>query len=296
MIIDSIRAISQSWIARERLSARTVTHATAPTSMTSVYMHDLADRIIAELDASGQTQREYIWLDDMPVAVADNVASGNPVIYFVHVDHLMRPARMTAQDTSWVWDVIYAPFGGVSYIWSNPATQDMRFPGQWFQLESGLAYNWHRHYDATLGRYVQPDPIGLRGGRSLYSYVGGNPLAYVDPEGLDATRWINRSGGRPISDGPTNGNWGGGCWSGGQYSCRGNPNGAAPPTDSADACYMRHDLCYDAGRPRLQCDRELVQDLRDLPRDPLRWAVPPPPGTEGDTLRFLRGAILMFDR
>ena len=54
--------------------------------MTSVYMHDLADRIIAELDASGQTQREYIWLDDMPVAVVDNVASGNPVIYFVHVD------------------------------------------------------------------------------------------------------------------------------------------------------------------------------------------------------------------
>ena len=95
----------------------------------------------------------------MPVAVIDNVASGNPVIYAVHVDHLMRPARMTAANTSWVWDVIYAPFGGVSYIWSNPANIDLRFPGQWFQLESGLAYNWHRHYDATLGRYVQPDPL-----------------------------------------------------------------------------------------------------------------------------------------
>ena len=160
-----------------------MTHATAPTSTTTVYVHDLADHIIAELDASGQTQREYIWLDDMPVAVADNVASGNPVIYYVHVDHLMRPARMTAQDTSWVWDVIYAPFGGVSYIWSNPANIDLRFPGQWFQLESGLAYNWHRHYDATLGRYVQPDPIGLRGGRNLYGYVSGNPASYVDPQG-----------------------------------------------------------------------------------------------------------------
>jgi len=174
------------------LSARTVTHATAPTSMTSVYMHDLADRIIAELDASGQTQREYIWLDDMPVAVVDNVASGNPVIYFVHVDHLMRPARMTAQDTSWVWDVIYAPFGGVSYIWSNPANIDLRFPGQWFQLESGLAYNWHRHYDATLGRYVQPDPLGLTAmlsdGPSVYGYVGGSPFAYADPTGQFA--WI----------------------------------------------------------------------------------------------------------
>ena len=36
---------------------------------------------------------------------------------------------------------------------------DIRFPGQWFQLETGLAYNWHRHYDATTGRYVQPDPL-----------------------------------------------------------------------------------------------------------------------------------------
>jgi len=162
-----------------------VTHASAPTSTTTVYVRDLNDHIIAELNALGQTQREYIWLDDMPVAVVDNVASGNPVIYYVHVDHLMRPARMTAQDTSWVWDVIYAPFGGVSYIWSNPANIDLRFPGQWFQLESGLAYNWHRHYDATLGRYVQPDPIGYDGGRNVFAYVDGSPLGSFDPTGLN---------------------------------------------------------------------------------------------------------------
>ena len=86
-----------------------------------------------------------------------------------------------------MWDVIYAPFGGVSYIWSNPANIDLRFPGQWFQLESGLAYNWHRHYDATLGRYVQADPLGLTAmlsdGPSVYGYVDGNPVAYVDRNG-----------------------------------------------------------------------------------------------------------------
>ncbi|MBX3527185.1 MAG: hypothetical protein KF904_13340 [Rhodoblastus sp.] len=136
---NSAEGATYAYDARGRLSSRTVTHATAPTSTTTVYVHDLNDHIIAELNASGQTLREYIWLDDMPVAVVDNVQSGSPVIYYVHVDHLMRPARMTAQDTSWVWDVIYAPFGGVSYIWSNPANIDLRFPGQWFQLESGLA-------------------------------------------------------------------------------------------------------------------------------------------------------------
>jgi len=101
----------------------------------------------------------------------------------VHTDHLGRPARMMAQNGVAVWDVIYSPFGAASYIADATAKLDMRFPGQWFQLESGLAYNWHRHYDATLGRYVQPDPIGYAGGRSLYGYVGQNPISYVDRDG-----------------------------------------------------------------------------------------------------------------
>jgi len=113
----------------------------------------------------------------------------------VHSDHLGRPARMTAQNQSWAWDVIYDPFGNVSYSWSNPEVMNIRFPGQWFQLETGLAYNWHRHYDATLGRYVQPDPLGLDAlmsdGPSAFGYVGGNPLALVDPAGL-ATYLANR--------------------------------------------------------------------------------------------------------
>lgn len=123
-----------------------------------LYAYDTHNHIIAELNTSGQTLREYIWLDDMPAAVVDNVDT-TPVIYYVQTDHLMRPARMTDQDGNWVWDVIYSPFGATAYINENPAVMDIRFPGQWFQLETGLAYNWHRHYDATTGRYVQPDPL-----------------------------------------------------------------------------------------------------------------------------------------
>jgi RHS repeat-associated protein len=173
--------------ASNRLVSRTVTQAAAPTSVTTLYVHDINDHIIAETDASGVTQREYIWLDDIPVAVVDNVASGSPVIYFVHADHLGRPARMTAANWSWVWDVIYSPFGEASYIWANPAKMDIRFPGQWFQLEAGLHYNWHRHYDASIGRYVQPDPLGLEAllsdGAAAYGYVLQNPLAKLDPRG-----------------------------------------------------------------------------------------------------------------
>lgn len=95
---------------------------------------------------------------------------------------------MTAPNQSWAWDVIYDPFGNVSYSWSNPEVMNIRFPGQWFQLETGLAYNWHRHYDATLGRYVQPDPLGLTAlmsdGPSGYGYVEQNPVAKTDFSGL----------------------------------------------------------------------------------------------------------------
>lgn len=60
---------------------------------------------------------------------------------------------------------------------------DARFPGQWFQLESGLHYNWHRHYDPTLGRYTQPDPLGFVDAPSVYGHVRGSPFRYVDPSG-----------------------------------------------------------------------------------------------------------------
>jgi RHS repeat-associated protein len=63
-------------------------------------------------------------------------------------------------------------------------TENLRFPGQYYDTESGLNYNMMRDYDPTLGRYIQSDPIGLRGGNNLYAYAGSTPLKFIDMYGL----------------------------------------------------------------------------------------------------------------
>ena len=166
--------------ALNRLVSRAVSN--GATTTTTYYIHDQSNHIIAETDATGATQREYIWLNDLPVAGVANVNTANPISYYVHTDHLGRPVRMTSPSGGISWWAVYSAFGAV-HATGGALSQDMRFPGQWFQIETGLAYNWNRHYDATLGRYVQPDPIGYAGGRSLYGYVGGNPLSLIDPTG-----------------------------------------------------------------------------------------------------------------
>lgn len=104
-------------------------------------------------------------------------------IYYFHNDHLGTPQTMTDQSGTVVWQAEYEPFGKTTQGTAT-ITNNLRFPGQYYDAETGLHYNWHRDYDPDTGRYLQPDPIGLEGGLNLYSYVDGNPVNRVDPDGL----------------------------------------------------------------------------------------------------------------
>ena len=82
-----------------------------------------------------------------------------------------------------VWKAAYLPFGK-AIVAKADVENNLRFPGQYFDAETGLHYNWHRYYDPLTGRYFTADPIGLEGGINLYTYVLNNPPNWIDPEGL----------------------------------------------------------------------------------------------------------------
>jgi len=87
----------------------------------------------------------------------------------------------------WRWDNDDA-FGG-NMANENPSglgrfTFNLRFPGQYFDRETNLHYNYYRDYSPEVGRYIESDPIGLTGGINTYAYVGGDPIRILDSRGL----------------------------------------------------------------------------------------------------------------
>jgi RHS repeat-associated protein len=110
------------------------------------------------------------------------------IAYYQH-DHLQTPLQATDKAGHIVWSAQYAAFGQAT-ITTPVATAEqptissnLRLPGQYFDVETGLHYNYHRDYDPATGRYIQSDPIGLDGGINTYAYVEGDPLGDVDPTG-----------------------------------------------------------------------------------------------------------------
>jgi RHS repeat-associated protein len=119
---------------------------------------------------------------DRPLAVVNGVGTTGVAVWNVSVDHLNRPVLMTNATKVAMWQAVWQPWGGAHSI-TGTATLDTRFPGQWYQSETGLHYNWHRSYDPTVGRYTQPDPLGFVDGPSIYAYAKGRPQSLVDPDG-----------------------------------------------------------------------------------------------------------------
>lgn len=151
-----------------------------------VYLYDLDGSLLAEYTSAGVHIRDYVWMDSAPVA---QIEAGE-VFRYLHYDHLGTPRLATddSQIVIWRWDS--DAFGSIAANDdpdgdSTVTTVNLRFPGQYFDFESGLHYNYHRTYDPSTGRYLESDPIGLSGGLNTYGYAYQNPSLFVDPDGLN---------------------------------------------------------------------------------------------------------------
>jgi RHS repeat-associated protein len=129
--------------------------------------------------------QETVWLLDpvagqaLPVAVSMPPVSATP--FYVSPDQLVAPHQVTNAVRTAVRSWPHDPFGN-----GNPSgsiTYSLRSPGQMANSETGLYNNGFRDYDPSTGRYVQSDPIGLKGGVSTSLYAEANPLRNIDPQG-----------------------------------------------------------------------------------------------------------------
>jgi len=165
----------------------------ASSSGTTLFAYDEWGHLLGEYTSSGALIEETVWFGDIPVATLRPNGTSGVSIYYVHTDQLNTPRRVTAPVGNvviWRWDS--DPFG-VALADEDPDgngqlfVYNLRFPGQYYDSETGLNYNMAREYDPATGRYVESDPIGLYGGSlSTYTYANNNPLSNVDPAGLQA--------------------------------------------------------------------------------------------------------------
>ncbi|HEY6871847.1 MAG TPA: RHS repeat-associated core domain-containing protein [Geobacteraceae bacterium] len=149
---------------------------------TTVFHYDTGGRLIAETASDGTVQTEYVSIYGQPVAKID--ANGTS---YIHTDHLGTPAMMTDARGAKVWEIEARPYGDAATI-SGTSTLNFRFPGQYFDAETGSLYNYFRDYNTNIGRYIEKDPIGLRGGINPFIYVQNNPINWTDPTGLTPGR------------------------------------------------------------------------------------------------------------
>jgi len=177
----------------------------------TTFYHSNAFGLCGEYDSTGNLLKSYGyapgsgWSTDplFMKVVSPPAGSGQSAVFsylYFHNDALGTPHALTDKAGQIVWSAQYDEFGAAQIASTGGTSStssvvcNLRFPGQYFDTETGLHYNFHRYYDPALGRYITEDPI--RDGLNWYAYAGSNPGNNIDPEGLATYLYLI---GQPLS-------------------------------------------------------------------------------------------------
>ncbi|MDT9282668.1 MULTISPECIES: RHS repeat-associated core domain-containing protein, partial [unclassified Limnospira] len=155
--------------------------------------------LIAEIDASGDVVRSYVWGLDLSgtfqgaggVGGLLSVDSGSTVALAVYDGNGNVMAYTDASTRSPIAEYEYDPFG--RRIKTKGALADNfphRFSTKYEEAETGFLYYGYRYFDPETGRWPNRDPIGERGGVNLYAFVGNLPVVKLDFLGLLSAEFI----------------------------------------------------------------------------------------------------------
>jgi RHS repeat-associated protein len=150
------------------------TYANASASPTETRYLWCGDAICQKRDGSDAIQAAYY---------AEGEQQGNTALYYVK-DHLGSVTDVIDAQGKRIGELDYGPYG--ENIKAAGQVTDYRYAGMFHLPETGLYLTHYRLYDPDTGRWLNRDPIGEMGGLNLYGYVGGNPVNFVDPDGLQS--------------------------------------------------------------------------------------------------------------
>lgn len=157
----------------------------------TLFAYDEAGQLVGEYPTAAGRSQEFVWIDGLPMGVV-TTEDGVSRLHYIEADHLGTPRAVidpVANEVVWRWEAAPDPFG--TTLPARDLASDgtvfelhLRFPGQYYDAETRLHYNYFRNYEPLTGRYIESDPIGLAGGISTFAYVDSAPTVFADPYGL----------------------------------------------------------------------------------------------------------------
>jgi RHS repeat-associated protein len=146
------------------------------------YIYGPSGELLGEI---AQNRTAYVWLNGELFGI-----SRANQFYASLNDQVGRPEALINSNNTVVWRARNLAFGRPGTVTDSIGGLNAGFPGQYWDSESELWYNWHRYYDPQLRRYLQSDPLGMTAGINTYSFVSGNPLSRIDFDGRQDINFV----------------------------------------------------------------------------------------------------------